>query len=373
MNTIATNLPLDINAIDFSKQTAFSVNESHKSDIIAAANSIHLGDTLSVHNFGISAKNTNDYLDTLLADVRINEQKESGKQLAVVADLAQQISESIQPSPLQIALRRIPVVGAMISRLAVMQRKTLSRFDSVKNQMSLLTDGISSMSQGYLEENAKFESMYQDVRQEVQNQGVYIVAAELAITSLQSELKKRQDAFRADKANQMLGVEISDIEYQLNALKNRRASLISNQQKSFDDLSILRMMQQNNLTLVDKFRTIDEMTIPAAKRGHLIVDALEKQNNGAKLTKAIDDTTNDLAIRQARLVKDSSVLIAKQSHRTVYDVETLNTISKLMTETITEVKKIHRDSETGYLKLEKRAGELQEERRARLLEGMSNT
>ncbi len=59
-----------------------------------------------------------------------------------------------------------------------------------------------------------------------------------------------------------------------------------------------------------------------------------------------------------------------QSHRAVYDVDTLDRISKLMIETITEVKDIHKNSSGNHLMLERRAEKWQEERRQRLISGM---
>lgn len=367
---ITKDLNIDLSTIKIDQQKAFSITEDNLHEVLQAASTIKLGDAMSVHYFGRPKENDTNYLDTLLEEVRILDQGQSGKKLNEVVELSRQISESVQPSPLQLAISKVPVVGRFISRITIMQRRALSRFDSVKGQISILTDGIESISQGYLAENIKLEAIYNDVVDDVRQQGVHIVASKLAINSIEEELKKRQEELKKDKSNTLLAMEISGIEYQLTSLKKRRSDMITGQQKSYDDLTMLRMIQQNNLTMVDKFRSIEEMTLPAAKRGHLIVDALEKQNSGVKLSEAIDDTTNALAVRQAELVKENSIRIAKQSHRTVYDVATLDRVSKLMNETISEVKAIHKNSSEHHISLEIRAAKWQEERKKRLLEGM---
>lgn len=365
-----TDLNLDFDSIPKKDLSAYNLSEADRKQVLATASTIKLGDANSAVQFGGSGNATNRYLDDMLSEIRVYEQTESGKQLAEVAEMAQQVSDSIQPTRFQLMLRRVPVVGPLVARLAVMQRKTMRRFDSVAGQVDVLTVSMNSMSNGYLEMNTRLEGMYGEVLSEIKQQSIQIVAAQVAINSLNAELAKLQAQYREEKDNLLLGAKISDVEYQINALKNRRANMISNKEKATDDLTILRMMQQNNLTMIDKFRSLDEMTIPATKRGHIIINALEKQNNGAKLQKALDDTTNMLAVRQASLVKESSVLIAKQSHRTVYDVETLNTVSRIINETVLEVKKIHNQSSDGYMKLEKRALEIQEERRETLLLAM---
>lgn len=369
MMTNSRVIEIDAASIDFSKQVAFGITEAQRDQIISAAKKIQLSDPMTVHDFGRSALD-NNYLDTMLENVRLIDQGESGKKFARIVDLSQQISDSLEPTRIQKALSRVPVLGAAVSGMAFMRRKTLRRFDSVKNQMNILSGGIESISHGYMNENAKLEKVYSDVYAEVKELGVNIVAALLVIQSMEETVKELNVRFSKNRNDTLLALEISDKEYLLTVLKKRRADMIANQQKCFDDLTMLRIIQQNNLTMVDKFRTIEDMTLPAAKRGHIIVDALEKQNQSVKLSEAIDDATNGLAVRQAELVKENSVRIARQSHRTVYDESTLIRISKLMNETITEVKAIHQSSANNHILLEKRAAQLQEERRARLVEGM---
>ncbi|EOC0011579.1 toxic anion resistance protein [Cronobacter turicensis] len=364
-----SSLPLDINSVNLDQQKEFGVTAANRDQILQAASVIKLGDAMSVHNFGRPIHD-NDYLDGLLENVQLAEQGESGKELAKVVEMTERISNSLAPTKFQLALRRVPVVGGMLSRMTFMQKKVLTRWDSVKNQSEVLKTGIGNINLGYLMENEKLESMYQDVYQDIQIQGINIVAAQVAINSIKSELKARQEAYKKDKNNSLLAMEISNIEYQLSTLVKRRGDMITIQQKSYEDLIILRMTQQNNLTMIDKFRSIEEMTVPSAKRGHYVINALEKQKAGVELSEVIDNAANALAIRQAELVKDNSIKIARQSYRFTYDEETLLRISTLMNETISEVKEIHRKNANNHLLIEKRAAELQKERRSRLIEGM---
>lgn len=370
MNMNSNNtLTLNIDSVNLNDQIKYGITEADREQILNVAANIKLGDAMSVHNFG-RPNHDNGYLDGLLENVQVAEQGESGKELAKVVEMTELISNSLAPTRFQLALRRLPVVGAMLSRMTVIQKRTLSRWDSVKNHSVALKHGIESINSGYLQENVKLESMYNEVYKDIQVQGVNIVAAQVAIKSIESELKVRQEAYKKDKDNSFLALEIGNIEYQLSSLKKRRGDMIANQQKSYEDLIMLRMTQQNNLTMIDKFRSIEEMTVPSAKRGHYMISSLEKQKEGVELTETIDNAANALAIRQAELVKDNSIRIARQSYRFTFDEETLSHISKLMNETISEVKEIHRKNSDNHLIMEKRAAQLQEERRARLIEGM---
>lgn len=369
MNT-NTALILDVNTIKFENQKAFGVTEANKDDILIAASTVKLGDAMSVHEFGRIGAGETTYLDELLDNVRIMDHGKSGKQLTEVTGLAQQISDSVKPTSAQLFMRRIPLVGDLFSRITGIQRRALARFDSVASQINILTESIDKMSHGYISQNVMLDSMYQKVLSEVRTQGVNIVAAALIITGIENELKRLHAELKQDKSNTLLSVEINNIEYQLSSMKKRRENMIAGQEKSYGDLEMIRIIQQNNLTLVDKFMAIEEMTLPATKRGHIFVDVLEKQNSAVRVTEALDNATNALARRQAELVKDNSIRIARQSHRTVFDISTLDYMSKTIHETIIAVKAVHRESADNHLKLEKRAEMWQQERRERLTSAM---
>ncbi|MGE9627537.1 toxic anion resistance protein, partial [Escherichia coli] len=71
------------------------------------------------------------------------------------------------------------------------------------------------------------------------------------------------------------------------------------------------MMTFNNLSMVDQFETIIKVTIPSSKRSHLIIDQAERSDKSSLLIQAIGDSVNQQARRQALLVKESSIRVAK--------------------------------------------------------------
>lgn len=353
--------------IDFKEQLQFGITESHSDAIVSAANNIILGDATSAHNFGRQTNGNATYLDDLLANVMVFDQGQSGKKLNEIVDLARIISGSVQPGRFQLFLNKLPLIGNLIGRTLRMQRRALDRFDSVKNQVDILTTDITAISAGFRQQNATLAAMYEEVLQEARDTGVNIVAAELAINHIDTELVARREQLRREPENSLLAMEISDIEHQFTILKKRRADMIVAQQKGYDDLTMIKMMQHNNLTMIDKFADIEAVTLPAAKRAHLLVDQADKTNSGALLAQAIGETTNSLARRQADLVRESSLRTAQQSVSTVYDEKTLEHIATTMNNTIRDVQKIRKESENHHVQLALRAKVWTENRRQMLL------
>ncbi|HEC8324791.1 TPA: toxic anion resistance protein [Providencia rettgeri] len=346
----------------------FAVTTDKREQIAAQANSLVLGDPRTAHNFGRSTSDNGGYLDKLLENVHIQNQGDTGKKLNEIVELARDISMSVQPGKVQQALLKVPVIGYYATRAVRLFSRATDRYDTVKNQVNLLTSDITNISADLIVSNNNHEIMYEEVLAEVHESGINIVAAGYAIEQIEAALKDRRKALKSDPENNLLALEVSNIDHQLAVLKKRRMDIIMTQQKCFEDLTMIRMMQRNNLNMLDQFETIQRVTLPSAKRAHLLVDQATQSNNRSKLVQAVGDVVNAQARHQADLVSESSIRIARQGHRPVYDESTLEHISDTIGGAAREIKRIQRESEVQYARLSERTNSWQKQRRDLLLE-----
>ena len=175
--------------------------------------------------------------------------------------------------------------------------------------------------------NKNIDGMYDQALTSVKNTGVNIVAAYYILEKLQTVQASIRKELKNQPDNTMLSMEAMNIEHQIALITKRRNDMITEQQKAFEDLKMMKMMKFNNLSMVDQFETIIKVTIPSSKRSHLIIDQAERSDKSSLLIQAIGDSVNQQARRQALLVKESSIRVAKTANRTVYDVETIDYIS----------------------------------------------
>jgi uncharacterized protein YaaN involved in tellurite resistance len=108
-------------------------------------------------------------------------------------------------------------------------------------------------------------------------------------------------------------------------------------------LPMIRIIQSNNLMLVDKFYAIKNITLPAWKNQISLAISLQEQQNSVQLAKAIDDTTNELLRRNAELLHQNSVDTAKANQRSVIDVETLEHVQNTLINTVNDVIQIQKE------------------------------
>ncbi|MEF9993025.1 MAG: toxic anion resistance protein, partial [Acinetobacter sp.] len=128
-----------------------------------------------------------------------------------------------------------------------------------------------------------------------------------------------------------------------NNLEKRVSDLQVLQQSAMQTLPMIRIIQSNNLMLVDKFYAIKNITLPAWKNQISLAISLQEQQNSVQLAKAIDDTTNELLRRNAELLHQNSVDTAKANQRSVIDVETLEHVQNTLINTVNDVIQIQKE------------------------------
>lgn len=312
--------------------------------------------TLTVAEYGkeISSE-SNKCTSELLSLVRNNELDETGTKLNQVLSVAQTINSSnliVAPT----GLAKLPLIGALFKSAKGAKQKFEMRFADTNAQIDNLVNEI-ALNQGGLKERVKMlDTMFDAVKEDYKNLGIYIVAGRAKFEELQEEIKElsAKDPLKTDST---ITQKIFDLNHVCNNLDKRLSDLHLLQQSALQTLPMIRLIQSNNTMLIDKFYAIKTITIPAWKNQIALALSLNEQENSVKLAEAIDNTTNDLLRRNAELLHTNSVAVAKANQRSVIDVSTLEHVQSTLIKTVNEVIQIQqqgvhaREESTKRLKL----------------------
>lgn len=220
-----------------------------------------------------------------------------------------------------------------------MKEKAVAKFATVKAQVDKVAASIEVTSARLTARAKDFDAMYEGVQEEHESLTLHMRAAERRLTDLTVELQVRQaqagDAAEIEFANAM--------EASRQALEKRVADLGVLRHSAMQTLPMIRVMQSNNLLLIDKFQTIQKLTLPAWKRTFTLALALNEQRDAASLANNIDDATNYLMRRNAELLHDNAVATAKTNQRLVIDVETLREVHDKLIQTFEDVRNVHQE------------------------------
>ena len=133
----------------------------------------------------------------------------------------------------------------------------------------------------------------------------------------------------------------------------------------------IRLIQNNDKVLVDKIQTAILSTIPLWKSQIVIALGLERQRNVLELQRSVTDATNELLTKNAELLRQNSVDVARESERGVVDLETLKKVNSDLITTIEETIKIQRQGREARLDAERELAGIEDQLKQTLLNAVS--
>jgi uncharacterized protein YaaN involved in tellurite resistance len=181
--------------------------------------------------------------------------------------------------------------------------------------------------------------MFNGVQEEYRQLGIYIAAGRIKQVEVQQEIATLSQQEQDPKTNQ----RVYDLNHLANNLEKRVSDLQVLQQSAMQTLPMIRIIQSNNMMLVDKFYAIKNITLPAWKNQISLAISLNEQRNSVQLANTIDDATNELLKRNADLLHQNSVDTAKANQRSVIDIETLEHVQNTLIKTVNDVIQIQKE------------------------------
>lgn len=281
------------------------------------------------------ANKTSTYTDELLSLVQNKDLDNTGQKLNEVVQVAQQLNTS----SILNKSKSSGFFGGLLSKFKSAKQNFDQHFNTTKEQIDVLVKEIESSQSGLKARVGTLDKMFDAVQDEYKQLGVYIAAGQLK----QQDIQQQISALTAQEQDQQTTQQIYDLNHLANNLEKRVSDLQVLQQSAMQTLPMIRIIQSNNLMLVDKFYAIKNITLPAWKNQISLAISLQEQKNSVQLAKAIDDTTNELLRRNAELLHQNSVDTAKANQRSVIDVETLEHVQNTLIKTVNDVIQIQKE------------------------------
>lgn len=287
---------------------------------------------------GKAAEATGRYTDDILSKARPADLDETGRTLTEIVVTAQEFDLSSLDHP----LGRLPVIGGALRFLTRSKERAVARFESVKTQVDKLVASVEGTAARMERRDQDYQAIYRGIREEYESLGLHVAAIGVRLGEVARDLEGLRSA------SDMAGMErLAVLEAAGKALAKRRDDLVVLQHAAMQSLPMVRILQANNLSIIDKFTTIRTLTLPAWKRTFLLALTLEEQKQATGLADAIDDATNAMMKRNAEMLKQNSIAVARSNQRLVIDVETLKSVHDNILETLKEVRAIHVDGEAS--------------------------
>lgn len=329
----STQLTAGLQSVDLQR---VGLSNDDLQDVIALSEALANPSSSDVHAFGREATSrTSQYADKLLEEARTKDLEETGKRLNQVVEMARKVN----PSRLAKS-STLPFIGALINAVRDRTDKALSTYRTAADQVESMVTEVESTQNGLRDRSLMLDEMSEHVRSDYHSLGLHVAAGQLALHRLRV---KRTELAAVSNPSPLQVQDLVELDGVLAMLDKRVADLTVVQQATLQALPTIALIRAQNLSLVDKFENLKELTVPMWKREFAIVLAMKESQRGIQLAKKIDDTTNEVMLRSAELLHSNATETARANARLVVDVETLEKTHDMLIRTIEDVRKINRE------------------------------
>lgn len=130
----------------------------------------------------------------------------------------------------------------------------------------------------------------------------------------------------------------------------------------------VRMLQNNDTMMIEKIQSSLVNTIPLWKSQMVLALGLENARRATEAQNAVTNMTNELLKKNADMLKQGTVDIAKESERSIIDIETLQHTNGQLIATLDEVLQIQKEGAQKRQEAEQELKRIEGELKAKLLE-----
>ena len=214
------------------------------------------------------------------------------------------------------------------------------RYEKVSGQLDRLANNLSETTRELVRDMHTLDALFDRNLEHFEGLNLYIIAGE---RKLEGDLERKIEELEraANESGELVDAQkLNDYRSLVQRFEKRVHDLKLTRTVVLQTIPQIRLAQNNDNELVNKIQSSILNTIPLWKNHLLIAFSLYRQKAAARLQKKISDTTNELLERNAELLRENAVEIAKESERGIVDVETLRKVNAELISTMEETLQI---------------------------------
>ncbi len=338
---------------------ADSLSAEELAQVEAFSQQIDIADTQQVLVYGSGAqKKMASFSETALAKVRTQDLGEAGELIAgVVAELRSFDAEEEDKGFFSLFKRQV-------NKLAALK----DRYDSAEENVDKIAKALEDHQIVLMKDAATLDKLYELNLTYFKELTMYLLAGRQRL----AQVRENDLVELTAKAHASGSTEDAEAVQKLSAACNRF-------EKKLSDLDLsrtvamqmapqIRLVQNNEMLMIEKIQTTLVNTIPLWKSQMLLALGLANNEEALRAQSAVTDMTNELLRKNAEKLKQSTIEVARESERGIVDIETLRVTNEHLIQTFDEVMKIQAEGRAKRAEAEAEMRRMEAELRQKLLE-----
>ncbi len=295
---------------------------------------IDLSDTQSIVSFGSSAQAELQVISqSMLAGVRNKDIGPAGDSLRNIVSTIRGFSIS------ELDVRRKRSWWEKLLGRAAPMAQFVARFENVQSQIDNITDDLLKHEHVLLKDIESLDVLYEKTLQFYDELALYIAAGEAKLADLDGTVipKKELQVSKAPEGKAvMMAQELRDIRSARDDLERRVHDLKLTRQVTMQSLPSIRLVQENDKSLVTKINSTLVNTVPLWETQLAQAVTIQRSAEAAEAVRDANDLTNDLLTANAKNLRDANKVIREEMERGVFDINAVKEANANLIATINE-------------------------------------
>jgi len=295
---------------------------------------INIEDTNSIVSFGSSAQAELQVISqSMLAGVRNKDVGPAGDSLRNIVTTIRGFSIS------ELDVRRERSWWEKLLGRAAPMAKFAARFEEVQGQIDHITDDLLKHEHVLLKDIESLDMLYDKTLQFYDELGLYIAAGEAKIADLDANTipaKEAEVQAAPEEQAVMKAQELRDIRSARDDLERRVHDLKLTRQVTMQSLPSIRLVQENDKSLVTKINSTLVNTVPLWETQLAQAVTIQRSSEAAEAVRDANDLTNELLKANAENLRQANRTIRQEMERGVFDINAVKEANANLIATINE-------------------------------------
>ncbi len=211
------------------------------------------------------------------------------------------------------------------------------RFNTVQSQIDRITGNLLGHETALLKDIKALDKLYEKTLEFYHELALYIAAGEAKLKTLDAEdiPAKQAEVDAAPEADQVLKAqELRDLRASRDDLERRVHDLRLTRQVTMQSLPSIRLVQENDKSLVTKINSTLVNTVPLWETQLAQALTIQRSREAAQAVRAANDLTNELLTSNAENLRQANREVREEVERGVFDIEAVKQANETLIATI---------------------------------------
>ncbi|WP_295073163.1 toxic anion resistance protein [Tabrizicola sp.] len=295
---------------------------------------VDLSNTQSIIAFGSSAQAELQVISqAMLQDVK-------NKDVGPAGDSLRKIVTTIRGFAVdELDLRRDASWWEKLLGRAAPFAEFVAQYEDVQGQIDKITSELLTHEHTLLKDIKSLDILYEKTLSFYNELALYIAAGEAKLTEVEATTipTKEAEVAAAPEADQVMKAqELRDLRAARDDLERRVHDLRLTRQVTMQSLPSIRLVQENDKSLVTKINSTLVNTVPLWETQLAQAVTIQRSKEAAEAVRDANDLTNELLKANAENLQTANRVVREEMERGVFDIETIKAANATLIATINE-------------------------------------